>query len=412
MTVNPVGVSGSQRRFLGVDPAYVVILAGVSAALHMTKLIPALPVIQRELALSLVDAGFLLSAVQVTSMLLGLVIGLMADRYGARRSMMTGLAVLVVASMLPYLSSSVALLLASRALEGFGFLLVSAPAPGLIRRLVAAHRIGQLLGIWSSYIPFATALALLCGPFVILVAGWQMLWLVLAILSLLVGMAVWVLVPADPPPQRGKAQAVENLWPRLRLTLSSPGPWLVALCFAVYSSQWLAVIGFLPTLYAHAQIASAWAAVLTALVAAVNIIGNLMAGRLLAAGRSAPTLLYVGFSVMAATTLLAYADLSAWLDATSLAALRYGALLVFSTVAGIIPGTLFALAVRLAPSEGTVATTVGWMLQWSSLGQFLGPPAVAWVASQAGGWQWTWVVTGLCAMAGLAVARKVSHLLR
>lgn len=58
----------------------------------------------------------------------------------------------------------------------------------------------------------------------------------------------------------------------------------------------------------------------------------------------------------------------------------------------------------LAPGQNTVSTTVGWMQQWSSLGQFLGPPVVAWVAMQAGGWQWTWVVTGACSVLGLWLA--------
>jgi MFS family permease len=82
-------------------------------------------------------------------------------------------------------------------------------------------------------------------------------------------------------------------------------------------------------------------------------------------------------------------------------ALRYAAVLLFSGVGGLIPATLFALAVRLAPSEGTLSTTVGWVQQWSALGQFAGPPLVAAVASATGGWQWTWLVTGACSLAGL-----------
>lgn len=37
---------------------------------------------------------------------------------------------------------------------------------------------------------------------------------------------------------------------RLRATLGSAGPWRVAITFSMYSSQWLAVIGFLPSIYA------------------------------------------------------------------------------------------------------------------------------------------------------------------
>ena len=33
-----------------------------------------------------------------------------------------------------------------------------------------------------------------------------------------------------------------------------------------------------------------------------------------------------------------------------------------------------------------------------------GPPAVAWVASRVGGWDWTWAVTGAYGAVGLVLA--------
>jgi MFS family permease len=89
--------------------------------------------------------------------------------------------------------------------------------------------------------------------------------------------------------------------------------------------------------------------------------------------------------------------------------LRFGAVLLFSMVGGMIPATLFALALRLAPGEATVATTVGWVQQWSAFGQFAGPPLVAWVAARSGGWQWTWAVTGAATLAGLALAAAIAR---
>lgn len=47
----------------GVHPAYVVIAAGVAAALHVGKLSPALPVLGQALGVTLLQAGFLLSLV-------------------------------------------------------------------------------------------------------------------------------------------------------------------------------------------------------------------------------------------------------------------------------------------------------------------------------------------------------------
>ena len=43
-----------------IDPALVVVLAGISAALHIGKLPPALPVLREQLHVSLMQAGFLL----------------------------------------------------------------------------------------------------------------------------------------------------------------------------------------------------------------------------------------------------------------------------------------------------------------------------------------------------------------
>jgi MFS transporter, CP family, cyanate transporter len=83
--------------------------------------------------------------------------------------------------------------------------------------------------------------------------------------------------------------------------------------------------------------------------------------------------------------------------------------LLFSMLGGLIPATLFALAVRLAPSEATISSTVGWVQQWSALGQFAGPPLVAWIASRAGGWHWTWLVTGAVSLLGLLLSRLLAR---
>lgn len=396
-----------------IDPALLVILAGVSAALHVGKLPPALPVLRDALGVTLLQAGFLLSMVQLAGMVLGLVVGLAADGLGLRRSMLAGLVILAGASLTGGWSRSPEALLALRALEGFGFLLVSLPAPSLIRQLVPVSRMSAVLGLWGAYMPFGTAVALLCGPLVIAAVGWQGWWWGLAALS--GGMAAWL--AAGVPGDRARAQPAQGpgtrqaaplsgtqVWrQRLRQTLTSRGPWLVALTFAMYSGQWLAVVGFLPSIYAQAGMAGSAVGLLTALAAAVNIVGNVGSGRLLQHGVKPERLLHAGFVAMTAGALLAFA----LPESQPLA--RYAGVLLFSMVGGMIPGTLFSLAVHLAPSDSTVSTTVGWMQQWSALGQFAGPPAVAWVAGAMGGWHWTWAATGACSVVGMALAGHIAR---
>lgn len=395
-----------------LDPALLVVLAGVSAALHVGKLAPALPVLTERLGVTLVQAGFLLSLVQLAGMTLGLAAGLAADGLGLKRTMIGGLLLLSGASVLGGGAADAHGLMALRAAEGMGFLLASMPAPALIRRLVDPGRMSGMLGLWGAYMPVGTALALLLGPAAIAWFDWPGWWWLLAALSAVMAAWLWVAVPPDPPHGPG-AEVVPHGWPlRLRQTLSAPGPWLVAASFAAYSSQWLAVIGFLPTMYAQVGIAPGLAGAATALAAAVNLLGNVASGRLLQRGARPDVLLYLGFAAMATGAVLAFAPVWGGVDPRVGAALRFAGVLLFSAVGGLIPGTLFSLAVRLAPGERTVSTTVGWMQQCSSLGQFAGPPLVAWLAARAGGWHWSWVATAACALAGATLAAAIGSLLR
>jgi len=194
---------------------------------------------------------------------------------------------------------------------------------------------------------------------------------------------------------------------RLRKTLSSRGPWLVALCFAMYSGQWLAVIGFLPAIYTGLGLGAAWSAPATALAAAVNMVGNVGGGGLLQRGAAPAGLLVSGFCAMALGAFVTFGGAFEFPPA-----IRYAGVLIFSMAGGMIPATLFSMAVRLAPDESTVSSTVGWVQQWSSTGQFFGPPLVAWVATRWGGWHYSWVVTGACAAVGCALAVLLAAALR
>ncbi len=401
--------------------AWLVVLAGGVAALQVGKLPPALPALQAELGLTLVQSGFLLSMVQLAGMSLAVFIGLWADGMGLKRSMVRGLCVLALASGVGALATSVSALLALRALEGLGFLLVALPAPALIRRQVPPAQLPGMLGVWGAYMPTGTALALLAGPLFIPAWGWGAWWWLFAAVSL--GMAAWLWrsVPPDPlthPPPgvalQGLASssgqppltAVAGAWQRLVRTLSARGPWLVALTFGMYSGQWLAVVGFLPSIYAAAGVSGALLGVLTALAAAVNIVGNMASGRLLQRGWSPRSTLWLGFGAMALGSTVAFAPFT-----ESLPWGRFAGVLLFSGMGGLVPGTLFSLAVRLAPGEQQVATTVGWVQQLSALGQFVGPPVVAAVAAQAGGWQLTPLVTVGCCAVGAVLAWAAGRLL-
>lgn len=383
-----------------------VFVAGLAAAVHIGKIPPAIAVLGDALGVSLVEAGFLLSAVQLAGMLLGVLVGALADGFGLRRTMLCGLFVLCFASLAGVWARQPSDLLALRALEGLGFLCVVLPAPSLMRQLVPAARLPAFMGLWGAYMPAGVALALLTGPVVMAWWNWEAWWGLLGVVAGCAGL--WLAWAVGPDARRAAvarphtappSPAVLVLVRRLRMTLASPGPWVVAVAFGMYSCQWLAVIGFLPSIYTQAGVSGVAAGALTALACAANVVGNLVAGGLMRAGWRTHLLLVIGFGGTALATVVAFSPLAG--DGPIL---RFAAVVVFSAVGGMIPATLFALAVRVAPSEHTVSTTMGWVQQCSACGQFLGPPLVAWIAGLAGGWHFTWAVTGVASVVGIALS--------
>lgn len=387
-----------------LDAPAVVVLAGIAAAVHVGKLPPAVLALQQGMGISLVQAGFLLSLVQIGGMTLGLVAGLLADGAGLRRSMLTGLILLTLAGLAGAWARDVEELLLLRAVEGVGLLMVAVPAPSLLRRTVAPAHLTRVLGIWAAYMPFGMALAMLAGPLVISVLGWRSWWVVAACGTAVMVVAVWRVVPVDVPARSPVATGAYSWRGRLQATLRTPGVWFAAFGFSVYALQWLAVIGFLPTVYDKLGWTGAVVAIATAVVTAVNVIGNVAAGRLLQRGVRPRWLLWAGFVVTGLGGSLAFG-----LTGSPAPALSFGGALLFSIMGGLIPGALFGMVPRLAPNDGAIATTVGWIQQWSSVGQVSGPPLVAWVASRAGGWQLSWVVIVLCSVLGFWLAWQVER---
>src|SRR5690606_20054889 len=178
--------------------AYLVVLAGVTTALHIWKLPPALPALQAELGLSLVESGFLLSLVQMAGMTLGLVMGLFAEKIGLRRCLLLGLLLLSVASAAGAVFVDKTLMLVFRPIEGCGFLMVVMPGPALIRRLVKPNQLARLLGVWGCYIPIGAVIILLAGSRRLSMANWRGLRWLRTLSSLAVLGCAWRSGTCDP----------------------------------------------------------------------------------------------------------------------------------------------------------------------------------------------------------------------
>jgi len=376
-------------------------LCGIVVAMNIGKLPIVLPQLRGEFGLSLTAAGWLAAAFSMLAMVCGMPIGVLADRIGAQRFCLFGLAASLCGGLLGLAGASANLLLISRLIEGIGFLSVSVSAPALVTAASAPSQRRITLGIWSTYMPAGASLVTLLAPLLIARGGWHSLWwLVLVLLALSICSVALQRRHYSGATARRHAGMAD-----IRGALHQPVPWLLTLAFAAYALQFFAVVIWLPTfLQEQRAFSPAAIAVLSALVIAVNVPGNLVGGALLHRHVNRGRLIAAASLVMGLAGLGIFSD---WLPDP----LRYVCCLLLTGVGGVIPVAVLSSSVVLAANPQQIGTLQGLYLQGSNLGQFAGIPLIAAIVAATGQWSSALAVTAsasvISIVLGLIVARRI-----
>ena len=102
----------------------VLALAGLIVAVMQTLLVPLIPDLPNLLGVSTDDASWLITATLLASAVATPSMSRLADMFGKRRMMLVSLALMAAGSVLGALGTSLALLIAARALQGCGMALI------------------------------------------------------------------------------------------------------------------------------------------------------------------------------------------------------------------------------------------------------------------------------------------------
>ncbi len=158
-----------------------------------------LPTIARDLHLSATGLQWVVTAYALTLggfLLLG---GRAADLLGRRRIVMLGLSLFTAASLTCGLSSSDALLIGSRAVQGLGGALMLPAALSIVMNMFdeGAER-NKALGIWGGLGAAAGTTGLIAGGLLTRYAGWESIFFV----NVPIGMAALALAPRILPESR------------------------------------------------------------------------------------------------------------------------------------------------------------------------------------------------------------------
>lgn len=383
----------SQTQWLAV---FAILASGIVAAFQVGKAVITIPALRADLGLDLTDAGWVMAIFSLLGVVGGIPVGALVGRFGARRLLLTGLTAITLGSATAAASHGFPMLLAMRTLEGFGFVLVTIAGPSLLREVIALKDRDLAFSLWSSYMPTGMALVLAVGGFV---DGWRAVWWATAALAALAAVFVLAVVPGRAG--ASGAQPMRDVLAGAVRTVRNAGSALLAAAFATYTLQYFALFSFLPVLLIERLgMTVLTAGAFTALAAATNAVGTLVAGQLLSRGLIARW----------ALIMLTSAVMGSCAVAIFIVELPHAVVLllcvVFSGVGGMLPSTIVASAPMLSPTPALVPIAIGLTMQGSYVGQVLGPLAVGVVVDRHG-WPAAAGVVFIAAVLGMAAGWRL-----
>lgn len=384
------------RNWFSIIGLYLV---GVLAAAQLAKFSALAPLLRQAYGLSLAEVALLISLLEVGGAIFGFVAGLGVAQVGARRFLLSGLAILAATGAVEGLTSNAVPLFLARAVEGIGYVLVVIAAPTLIIAIADERQRGTALAIWSTFVPVGIAIgSALTGVLVESVgaSGTILVWGGFA------GVALILFVRQRPGGVRNQKAAV-------RMPLA--GAWIATLAFGFYTMFVCALMMLLPTFLVEQTGASlADAALVAGIVSLAALPATLIALVIMRRGvLEGKALIFVLTSCLIAT-----AALSPWIfvvhQGGGAGVIAQGLVAFLAvTLSGVSSPLVFARLPVLAGAENSadprIAVATGLLTQFGAGGALIGPPLGGLIVSH-----WGWTALG-SAIGILALMMLVSLLL-
>ncbi|OJU17266.1 MULTISPECIES: MFS transporter [unclassified Sphingomonas] len=365
-------------------------LIGVLAAAQFARMAVVAPLMRTTLGLTLSQAGWLISLLEVGGALFGFVAGLALARVSVHRFLLLGLAILAGTGLVEAIATGATTLFVARAAEGIGYLFVVIAAPTAIAATVSDAIRPRALALWSTFVPVGIAAGAAVSGFLLTVTsmrGTALVWV-----SLIVASGVLV----------ARFRIADSAIHAIRLP--APAAWVSTFGFGLYTIFISALTMLLPSFLIERAGATMSQSALSAACASLGVLPAtgvamlVMRNDRMSARRSA---------TIAAVSLLATVPfVLALYRIDGLALLTRAALAVLAvTVSGLVPPIVFARLPQLAgatmPDDPRIATANGLITQFGAGGALIGPPLGGLIVGWSG-WSGLGVAASLLLIAMLA----------
>jgi DHA1 family bicyclomycin/chloramphenicol resistance-like MFS transporter len=340
---------------------WILSLAALTAisALSIDMSLPAQPTIARDLDVSADVAQLTLSLFVVGFAIGQLIYGHLADAYGRRPVLLTGLLVYSAAAVGCAAHAGIVALLACRLVQGAGAACGPVVARAMVRDTQPAASAARLLSLMLAVLALAPMLAPLAGAFVLARWGWHAIFTALAVSGLGFVAMTWLSLPETLPPERRVAVGPRSVARGLMRFFRTPGTRIPTLlgCFS-FAGQFAYISDSPFVLIDGYGVAPDHYGLYFGATALALMAGSMLGGRLLR--RRAPArVLVVGGAVLCSGGLLVAAGTQA--RALGLAGFIAPMLLYFVGL-GLLGPSATALAMDPVPEiAGTASATIGFL---------------------------------------------------
>lgn len=186
------------------NPGLILIL-GLLAAIgpfSIDMYLPGFPVIAQHLDTTVEQVGYSLSSFFIGICCGQLITGPLLDRFGRKTPLIIGLVIYIVASMCCAISGSVEQLIAFRFLQALGGCVGMVAPNAIVRDLYPVHESARVFALLILILGISPILAPTAGGYLVTFWSWQIVFMVLALVTFLIMLAVirWLPETRQPDP--------------------------------------------------------------------------------------------------------------------------------------------------------------------------------------------------------------------
>ena len=212
-----------------------VLLTVTSVALLVnyveTMVIPGIPTIQAHFSSTATIASWITSAFLIVGAAVSPLFGKLGDIYGKKKIFLTVLLFYIAGVGLAGFSTSIYMLIASRAIQGIGFAIVPLGL-AIITDIFPKERVATAQGIISGTFAIGAAAGLIIGAYIVQDLSWEWAFHTAFILSIILFFIVVVMLKKDVPGEKSKVDItgatmlMAGIIARAPLSYRSPQHWL------------------------------------------------------------------------------------------------------------------------------------------------------------------------------------------